>query len=175
MLTGDNEATTDRHDAGHRRSSPRCSRRTVCQGRGLQAAGRRWRWWATGQRRALTADLGIAIGAGTDVAIETADVVLMRSDPLDVAIALRIGKGTVRKMRQNLGWAIGYNAIALPIAAGVFAGVGLMLSPEIAAISMSGSSASPSMRFGGCAQAKRSANCPVDTREPAAAEVEQGI
>ena len=67
------------------------------------------------------ADLGIAIGAGTDVAIETADVVLMRSDPLDVPIALRIGKGTLRKMRQNLGWAIGYNAIALPIAAGVFA------------------------------------------------------
>ncbi len=55
------------------------------------------------------ADLGIAIGAGTDVAIETADVVLMRSDPLDVPTALRIGRGTLRKMRQNLGWAVGYN------------------------------------------------------------------
>jgi P-type Cu2+ transporter len=87
------------------------------------------------------ADLGIAIGAGTDVAIETADVVLMRSDPLDVPIALRIGKGTLRKMRQNLGWAIGYNAIALPIAAGVFEpAFGLVLRPEIAALSMSGSS-----------------------------------
>ncbi|WP_181037236.1 heavy metal translocating P-type ATPase [Arthrobacter sp. 4R501] len=86
------------------------------------------------------ADLGIAIGAGTDVAIETADVVLMRSDPLDVPIALRIGKGTLRKMRQNLGWAVGYNAIALPIAAGVFAFAGIVLSPEIAALSMSGSS-----------------------------------
>ncbi|MCO4265177.1 heavy metal translocating P-type ATPase [Pseudarthrobacter sp. MDT3-26] len=86
------------------------------------------------------ADLGIAIGAGTDVAIETADVVLMRSDPLDVPIALRIGKGTLRKMRQNLGWALGYNAIALPIAAGVFAFAGIVLSPEIAALSMSGSS-----------------------------------
>ena len=86
------------------------------------------------------ADLGIAIGAGTDVAIETADVVLMRSDPLDVPIALRIGKGTLRKMRQNLGWAVGYNAIALPIAAGVFAFAGVVLSPEIAALSMSGSS-----------------------------------
>jgi hypothetical protein len=53
------------------------------------------------------ADLGIAIGAGTDVAIETADVVLMRSDPLDVPTALRIGRGTLRKMRQNLGWAVG--------------------------------------------------------------------
>ena len=87
------------------------------------------------------ADLGIAIGAGTDVAIETADVVLMRSDPLDVATALTIGRGTLRKMRQNLGWAIGYNSIALPIAAGVFEpAFGLVLRPEIAALSMSGSS-----------------------------------
>jgi P-type Cu2+ transporter len=87
------------------------------------------------------ADLGIAIGAGTDVAIETADVVLMRSDPLDVATALQIGRGTVRKMRQNLGWAIGYNSVALPIAAGVFEpAFGLVLRPEIAALSMSGSS-----------------------------------
>ena len=87
------------------------------------------------------ADLGIAIGAGTDVAIETADVVLMRSDPLDVPTALQIGRGTLRKMRQNLGWAVGYNAIALPIAAGVFEpALGLVLRPEIAALSMSGSS-----------------------------------
>ncbi len=87
------------------------------------------------------ADLGIAIGAGTDVAIETADLVLMRSDPLDVPIALRIGRGTLRKMRQNLGWAVGYNTIALPIAAGVFEpAFGLVLRPEIAALSMSGSS-----------------------------------
>ncbi|MEI6252770.1 MAG: heavy metal translocating P-type ATPase [Mycobacteriaceae bacterium] len=87
------------------------------------------------------ADLGVAIGAGTDVAIETADLVLMRSDPLDVPIALRIGRGTRRKMRQNLGWAVGYNVIALPIAAGVFArSLGLVLRPEIAALSMSGSS-----------------------------------
>jgi P-type Cu2+ transporter len=86
------------------------------------------------------ADVGVAIGAGTDVAIETADVVLMRSDPLDVATAVRIGRGTARKMRQNLGWAIGYNSLALPIAAGVFEPWGLTLRPEIAAISMSGSS-----------------------------------
>jgi Cu2+-exporting ATPase len=86
------------------------------------------------------ADVGIAIGTGTDVAIETADVVLMRSDPLDVATAIRIGGGTVKKMRQNLGWAIGYNSLALPIAAGVFEPWGLTLRPEIAAISMSGSS-----------------------------------
>jgi Cu2+-exporting ATPase len=68
-------------------------------------------------------------------------VVLIRSDPLDVPTALQIGRGTLRKMRQNLGWAIGYNAIALPIAAGVFEpAFGLVLRPEIAALSMSGSS-----------------------------------
>jgi P-type Cu2+ transporter len=86
------------------------------------------------------ADVGIAIGAGTDVAIETADIVLMRSDPLDVATAVTIGRGTVRKMRQNLGWAVGYNSLALPIAAGIFEPWGVTLRPEIAAISMSGSS-----------------------------------
>ena len=92
-------------------------------------------------RFAAQADLGVAIGAGTDVAIETADLVLMRSDPLDVPIALRIGRGTLRKMRQNLWWAVGYNVIALPIAAGVFKPLfGLVLRPEIAALSMSGSS-----------------------------------
>jgi Cu2+-exporting ATPase len=86
------------------------------------------------------ADVGIAIGAGTDVAIETADVVLMRSDPVDVDTAVEIGRGTVRKMRQNLGWAIGYNSLAIPIAAGFFEPLGFTLRPEIAAISMSGSS-----------------------------------
>ena len=63
------------------------------------------------------ADVGLAFGAGTDVAIETADIVFMRSNPLDVATAISIVRG---KMRQNLGWAIGYNSLALPIAAGVF-------------------------------------------------------
>lgn len=87
------------------------------------------------------ADLGLAIGAGTDVAIETADLVLMRSDPLDVPIGLEIGRGTLRKMRQNLAWAVGYNSIALPIAAGVFEpSTGLVLRPEIAALTMAGSS-----------------------------------
>jgi Cu2+-exporting ATPase len=86
------------------------------------------------------ADVGIAIGAGTDVAVETADVVLMRSDPVDVSTGIGISRGTLRKMRQNLGWAIGYNSLALPIAAGAFAPVGLTLRPEIAAISMAGSS-----------------------------------
>lgn len=87
------------------------------------------------------ADLGLAIGTGTDVAIETAGLVLMRSDPLDVPVGLTIGRGTLRKMRQNLGWAIGYNSVALPIAAGVFEpSTGLVLRPEIAALTMAGSS-----------------------------------
>jgi len=147
MLTGDNEATAQRIatmlgiDTVIAEVLPQDKSAKVAE---LQAAGKKVAMVGDGVNDApalAQADLGIAIGAGTDVAIETADVVLMRSDPLDVAIALRIGKGTVRKMRQNLGWAIGYNAIALPIAAGVFAGIGLTLSPEIAAISMSGSSA----------------------------------
>jgi Cu2+-exporting ATPase len=87
------------------------------------------------------ADVGIAIGAGTDVAMETADVVLMRSDPFDVIGAIGLSRATLRKMHQNLWWAAGYNVIAFPIAAGVFyPAFGLVLRPEIAALSMSGSS-----------------------------------
>lgn len=86
------------------------------------------------------ADVGIAIGAGTDVAVETADIVLMRSDPLDVATAITISRGTLRKMHQNLGWAVGYNSLALPIAGGVLAPLGFTLSPAVGALSMSGSS-----------------------------------
>jgi len=86
------------------------------------------------------ADVGIAIGAGTDVAVETADVVLMRSDPLDVATAITVSRGTQRKMHQNLAWAVGYNSLALPIAAGVFEPIGFVLRPEVGAISMAGSS-----------------------------------
>jgi len=86
------------------------------------------------------ADVGIAIGTGTDVAVETADLVLMRSDPLDVATAITISRGTLRKMHQNLSWAVGYNSLALPIAAGVFEPLGFVLRPEVGAISMAGSS-----------------------------------
>ncbi|MEO6068544.1 MAG: copper-translocating P-type ATPase [Gemmatimonadales bacterium] len=89
---------------------------------------------------ALTqADVGFAIGAGTDVAMESADVVLMKSDPFDIVAAIELSRATLRKMHQNLWWAVGYNVIAFPLAAGVF--YPFTLSPEIAALSMSGSSA----------------------------------
>jgi Cu2+-exporting ATPase len=87
------------------------------------------------------ADLGIAVGAGTDVAIETADIVLMRSDPLDVLAAIRLSKATVRKMKQNLFWAAAYNLIAIPVAAGVlYPAFGILLRPEFGALAMSASS-----------------------------------
>jgi Cu2+-exporting ATPase len=89
---------------------------------------------------ALTqADVGFAIGAGTDVAMESAQVVLMKSDPFDVVGAIELSHATLSKMHQNLWWAVGYNTIAFPLAAGVF--YPFTLSPEIAALSMSGSSA----------------------------------
>lgn len=84
-----------------------------------------------------TADLGIAIGAGTDVAVETADVVLVRSDPRDVADIFELARATYRKMVQNLVWATGYNIFAIPLAAGVLAGKGIVLSPAMGALLMS--------------------------------------
>ncbi|HWK49821.1 MAG TPA: HAD-IC family P-type ATPase, partial [Steroidobacter sp.] len=88
---------------------------------------------------ALTqADVGFAIGAGTDVAIDSADIVLMRSDPHDVVRAITVARATLRKMHQNLAWAVGYNVFAFPLAAGVL--YPFTLSPEVAALSMSGSS-----------------------------------
>lgn len=147
MLSGDNEATARRIagqlgiDTVIAEVLPGDKADKIAE---LQRGGRKVAMVGDGVNDApalAQADLGIAIGAGTDVAIETADLVLMRSDPLDVPIALRIGRGTLRKMRQNLGWAVGYNTIALPIAAGVFEpAFGLVLRPEIAALSMSGSS-----------------------------------
>ena len=87
----------------------------------------------------LEADLGVAIGAGTNVAIESADVVLVKDDPLDVARALVLSRATYRKMVQNLFWATGYNVFALPLAAGVLAGVGVVLSPAVGAVFMTAS------------------------------------
>ena len=146
MLTGDNRQTAERIasqlgiDEVLAEVLPREKAAKVAE---LQEEGRKVAMVGDGVNDApalAQAEVGIAIGAGTDVAIETADVVLMRSDPLDVATAISIGRATVRKMRQNLGWAIGYNSLALPIAAGVLEPWGITLRPEIAAISMSGSS-----------------------------------
>jgi P-type Cu2+ transporter len=146
MLTGDNEQTAQRiaREVGIEEVIAEVlPGDKAARVRDLQAQGRKVAMVGDGVNDApalAQADVGIAIGTGTDVAVETADVVLMRSDPLDVATALTISRGTLRKMRQNLGWAIGYNSLALPIAAGVFEPFGFVLRPEIGAISMSGSS-----------------------------------
>jgi Cu2+-exporting ATPase len=87
-----------------------------------------------------TADVGIAIGAGTDIAIESADIVLMRSDLMDVPAAVQLSKRTLRTIRQNLFWALIYNVICIPIAAGAFAWAGLQINPMIGAAAMSISS-----------------------------------
>ena len=86
------------------------------------------------------ADIGIAIGAGTDVAIGSADVVLMRSDPADVARAIELSRATMRKIKQNLFWALFYNSVCIPVAAGALSPLGITLNPMIAAAAMGFSS-----------------------------------
>jgi Cu2+-exporting ATPase len=85
----------------------------------------------------VAADVGIAIGAGTDVAIESADIVLVRSDPRDVPAVVQLARATYARMVQNLWWATGYNAVAIPLAAGVLSGYGIVLSPALGAVLMS--------------------------------------
>jgi Cu2+-exporting ATPase len=85
----------------------------------------------------VTADVGVAIGAGTDVAVEAGDVVLVRSDPRDVARIISLSRASYRKMVQNLWWAAGYNVVAIPLAAGVLAPWGIVLSPAVGAVLMS--------------------------------------
>jgi P-type Cu2+ transporter len=87
----------------------------------------------------VTADVGIAIGAGTDVAVEAGDIVLVRSDPRDVPRIIGLSLASYRKMMQNLWWAAGYNIVAIPLAAGVLAPWGFTLSPAVGAVLMSAS------------------------------------
>ena len=143
MLTGDNAATAKRIAADLGIDSvladvlPAQKAEKVKE---LQATGKKVGMVGDGvnDAPALTqADVGFAIGAGTDVAMESADVVLMKSDPYDIVAAIELSRATLRKMHQNLWWAVGYNAIAFPLAAGVL--YPFVLSPEVAAMSMSGS------------------------------------
>lgn len=87
----------------------------------------------------VTSDVGVAIGAGTDVAVEAGDVVLVRSDPRDIPRIVKLSRASYRKMMQNLWWAAGYNVFAIPLAAGVLASRGFLLPPALTALLMSAS------------------------------------
>jgi Cu2+-exporting ATPase len=147
MLTGDNRQTGEAvaHEIGIERVLAEVlPERKADEVKRLQAEGKFVAMVGDGINDApalAQADLGIAIGAGTDVAVETGDIVLMRSDPRDVLGAIRLSKATVTKMKQNLFWAAIYNVIAIPIAAGaLYPSIGLLLRPEFGALAMSASS-----------------------------------
>jgi len=146
MLTGDNQATAQRiaDELGIQTVFAEVQPgQKADKVKELQAQGKKVAMVGDGINDApalAQADVGVAIGAGTDVAVETADVVLMKSDPFDVVGMIELSRATLNKMRQNLAWAVGYNMVAIPIAAGVFADRGLILRPEIGALAMSGSS-----------------------------------
>jgi Cu2+-exporting ATPase len=143
MLTGDSEAVAravaaelgiDRYFA---QVLPEHKDQKVAE---LQRQGKRVAMVGDGvnDAPALTrADIGIAIGSGTDVAIESAGIILVRSNPLDVVKIFELSRASYRKMIQNLVWATGYNVVALPLAAGILAPVGIVLSPAVGALFMS--------------------------------------
>jgi len=143
MLTGDNRATAEAVARGlgiteveaevlpEQKSAVIARLRS--QGRAVAMAGD-----GVNDAPALArADVGIAIGAGTDVAIESADVVLASNDPRAVVALIHLSRASYRKMLQNLGWAAGYNVVAIPLAAGAFAWAGITLGPEVGAVLMS--------------------------------------
>ncbi len=145
MITGDNQGTASRIASGLGIDTVLAD---VLPGdkaskiKELQAQGKKVGMVGDGVNDApalVQADVGFAIGAGTDVAMDSADIVLMKSDPFDVVGAIELSHATLRKMHQNLWWAVGYNVIAFPLAAGVL--YPFLLGPSIAALAMSGSSA----------------------------------
>jgi len=144
MLTGDNRATAERIGGELGVTivlAEVLPGQKAEQVKALQTKGKKVGMVGDGinDAPALTqADVGFAIGAGTDVAMESADVVLMKSDPFDVVGAIGLSRATLTKMHQNLWWAVAYNVVAFPVAAGLF--YPLTISPEVAAIAMSGSS-----------------------------------
>jgi Cu2+-exporting ATPase len=147
MMTGDNRRTAElvARQVGIERVVAEVLPRDKANGvKALQADGRFVAMVGDGVNDApalAQADLGIAIGAGTDVAVETGDIVLMKSDPADVLTAIQLSRATVRKMKQNLFWAAIYNLIAIPVAAGaLYPAFGLLPRPEFGALAMSASS-----------------------------------
>ena len=146
MLTGDNRKTAEavaREIGIDTVIADVLPEDKVAEVRNLQAAGRKVAMVGDGVNDApalAQAEVGIAIGAGTDVAVETAGVVLVKNDPSDVANAIHLARAVQGKIRQNLFWAAIYNLIALPIAAGaLYPSLGLLLRPEWAALAMSAS------------------------------------
>ena len=146
LLTGDNRRTAEAIarqvgvDRVIAQVLPQDKARCVQE---LQAEGKKVAMVGDGINDApalVTADVGLAIGAGTDVAIESADIVLMRSSLMDIVDAAALSRATLRNIRQNLFWAFFYNAIGIPVAAGVFTGFGITLNPMIASAAMSLSS-----------------------------------
>ena len=145
MLTGDSQAVADAVarelgiDTVFAGVLPEDKARKI---ESLQGEGKRVAMVGDGVNDApalVTADVGIAIGAGTDVAVEAGDVVLVRSDPRDVARIVALSRASYRKMVQNLWWAAGYNVVAIPLAAGALAAYGILLAPAVAAVLMSAS------------------------------------